>query len=395
MSRKITNAASMPDNAKGSGMLPLIDPEYSTSCPYNGDKTRLILKHFSYFALYDGDGNYLFDLTENGRFEVNASSEPRWDLYHTNIFYYITANKLKFYNILERKSYLEHEFTEYTRLVPKGEADIGDNGEVMVFLGEKNGKFELFTYNLASHVKGPATDASRMGTLDSMMLAPLCDTVVTSGSNGIELWDLQWNKIRQLTPVNGHKDLTFDEFGNEIMVWCSSDDPHPVCDPSKGVGIVKVPLNGSKPECIATLPWERSAFHVSCPAISGEFFIDAYSGATPGQIFHGTLDGHLEVINQLQHVVTDDARQPKVTCSRDGTRVVWLDGTDTWMLNREVGDIPKISVPITQEQRKLTTEDVLTAAGFRPVPISENRNNEWVIQYRKVGNKLEAQIWEK
>ena len=45
--------------------------------------TRLVLQHYSYFALYDGAGNYLRDFP----FEVHASSQPRWSRTEPAVLY--------------------------------------------------------------------------------------------------------------------------------------------------------------------------------------------------------------------------------------------------------------------------------------------------------------------
>src|SRR5690242_9367860 len=81
--KRLTNAMTMPDAARGSGVVTAITPEYSTMTPFNLDNTRLLLTHFSYFGLYDGAGNFLMNLP----FEVNTSSEPRWSRSDPNVFY--------------------------------------------------------------------------------------------------------------------------------------------------------------------------------------------------------------------------------------------------------------------------------------------------------------------
>src|SRR5262245_43419160 len=58
----------------GTGAVVSISPEFSTMSPFNLDNTRTLILFRSYFALYDGQGNYVRDLP----LEVNASSEPRW-----------------------------------------------------------------------------------------------------------------------------------------------------------------------------------------------------------------------------------------------------------------------------------------------------------------------------
>src|SRR5262245_41814179 len=42
----------------GSGVVASITPEFSTMSPFNLDNTRVLVVFRSYFALYDGAGNY-------------------------------------------------------------------------------------------------------------------------------------------------------------------------------------------------------------------------------------------------------------------------------------------------------------------------------------------------
>jgi len=54
--KRVSDAMHTADAARG-GAVTLIAQEYSTMSPFNMDNTRLLLQHFSYFALYDGAGN--------------------------------------------------------------------------------------------------------------------------------------------------------------------------------------------------------------------------------------------------------------------------------------------------------------------------------------------------
>src|SRR4051812_3904449 len=50
--KRISNAMTTKDAGSG-GSVTTIGPEYSTMSPFNMDNTRLLIQHFSYFALYD------------------------------------------------------------------------------------------------------------------------------------------------------------------------------------------------------------------------------------------------------------------------------------------------------------------------------------------------------
>src|SRR5204863_5734282 len=48
------------------GMVTTISNEYSSMSAFNKDNTRLLIQYLSYFALYDGAGNYIKDLYQWG-----------------------------------------------------------------------------------------------------------------------------------------------------------------------------------------------------------------------------------------------------------------------------------------------------------------------------------------
>ena len=91
--KRLSNATKMT-RADSGGAMPFVAPEYSTMSPFNQDNSRLLLVHFSYFGLYDGDGNFLRELPS-----IDASAEPRWSRRDPNVFYYHNGNQLRTYNV--------------------------------------------------------------------------------------------------------------------------------------------------------------------------------------------------------------------------------------------------------------------------------------------------------
>src|SRR5689334_8856731 len=51
--KRISNAMTTTDAGNG-GHVTTISPEYSSMSPFNQDNTRVLIQHFSYFAIYDG-----------------------------------------------------------------------------------------------------------------------------------------------------------------------------------------------------------------------------------------------------------------------------------------------------------------------------------------------------
>lgn len=391
--RRITNAAQSTDHSRGAGPLLFISPEYSSSLPFNCDGTLLLLLHFGYFGLYDGNGQYLFDCTENGRFEVVDDADPRWSPTDPSVFFYTRGNQIKAYNVKSRTSTVVKTFTEYTAISGKGEGEIARDG-AMCLCGDET---DLFVYDIARGVKGPVMGVA--GPLDAMLFTPTTgDRIVVSWKRmgtgrfyGEELYDRSWNFIRQLAVADGHKDVGYDTNGNEVMIWASSADPVPKCG-NAGTGIAKVQMNGDQ-ECAGIVGWEW-AMHITCPRVPGKFFVSTYGAGIRGSIYQGDMRGNLQPLVQLQNIVTEEWQEPKVSCSRDGSKLVWIDGSDTWLLDlgTPTAQVEPVLVSPAPQQ---SLEDTLKAMGFFLVDVSGLANKEWVITYRKVGDKLEANIWEK
>jgi hypothetical protein len=355
--RRITQASVTPDNAKGNGdRLPGIQVEYSSISAFNCDATRLLLLHFSYFALYDGSGKYLFDCTENGRFEVNASSRPRWSTRHPEIFYYLRGNQVKAYNTLSRTSILVKTFSEYQTIDDGGEADFGIDGRVRVLCGDHR---EIFVFNVGTGEVGPklATDGRSFNSLylalNGYQFLVSWDDYGTGPFQGIWVYDWDLKNARNLAPVQGHMDVGRDTDGSDVLIWASGADKQPLCG-GAGTGIVRIPLSGAAPSCITTFPWAL-ALHISCPMKRpGEFCISTY-GSVPGAIWRCGMHtpSKPEKLIDLQHVATSYEQEPKVSCSRDGSTIVFIEGNDVYMADLTVQNPPS---PVPSEPSTLVVE---------------------------------------
>src|SRR5262249_31446902 len=148
---RLSNAHATLDAAAGSGSLSFITAEYSTMSPFNMDNTRLILQHSSYFALYDGSGNYLRDLP----FSVYASTEPRWSRSDPSTLYFVNGNAFKQLNVETGAITTVHVFSEYGAISGHGESDICFDGNHFVFAGDNR---YVFVYEISTNTKGPVFD---------------------------------------------------------------------------------------------------------------------------------------------------------------------------------------------------------------------------------------------
>jgi hypothetical protein len=310
-----------------------IGPEYSTMSPFNQDNTRLLIQHFSYFALYDGDGNFLKDLYKYG---VHASSEPRWSRTDTNVFYYVNGNQLKSFNIGTNVVSVVHTFSEYSAISGKGESDISFDGTHFVFSGD--GRY-VFVYDIPGDTKGSVFDVNGH-PFDSLYITPDNNVTITWGAvgssryNGIEMFDQDMNFIRQLAHAGGHMDVTRDTNGDEVLVWANFNDSA-LTTPCTA-GVTKIRLADGKQTCIWTGDWGE-AVHVSGTDDTGWAFVETYSSRdlnpstnwTPyqGELLQVKLDG--TEVRRLAHHRSRPysgntyTYMPKMSASRDGKKIVF------------------------------------------------------------------------
>ena len=244
--KRVSNALATPNGASG-GSLNWIENEYSTASPFNTDNSKFVLVHESYFALYDGaTGLYLHDLP----FEINASSEPRWSRKDLVTLYYHAGNQLKSYNIATGGINLIHTFTEYSSISGNGEMEISLDGDHFVLVGDNQ---YVFVYQISTDHTFSVFDSNGV-EFDSVYITPNNEVLLswfpagTARFTGQELFDINMTFLRQVGHADGHKHLTVDTNGQEVLIWTNSADPQPIANCNNG--IVKTSALG----CIADMP---------------------------------------------------------------------------------------------------------------------------------------------
>ena len=333
--QRVSNALATP-NASGGGNLTWIENEYSTASAFNTDNSKFLLLHQSYFGLYDGSGAYLRDLP----LEIVASSEPRWSRQNLTTVYYHFGNQLKSYDVASGVTGVVHTFSEYSSISGNGEMEISLDGDHMVFAGDN--RF-VFVYQISADKKSTAYDTGSRG-FDSLYITPDNNVILSwypSGSaryTGQELFDINMNFLRQVGHADGHKHVTRDTNGDEVLIWTNSDDPQPI--PNCNNGIVKIRLADATQTCLAQLDWSL-AVHISAPDGNGYAFVDTEAPANPvpdgsgwvaytNEILQVKLDGS-GVIRLAQHrsrPISSYNWQPKLTVSRDGSRLLYASNFD-------------------------------------------------------------------
>ncbi len=330
--KRISNALATP-NADRGGTLTWVTDEYSTMSPFNNDNSRILLLHQSYFGLYDGTGVYLRDLP----LEIGASSEPRWSRKDNHTIYYVRGNQLKTYDTASGAVSVVHTFSEYTAISGKGEADISLDGDHFVFAGDGR---QVFVYEISTDRKSPVFDTAGR-SFDSVYITPDNNVTLTwnqAGSvryTGIELFSRDMVFQRQLARAGGHMDVTRDTDGSEVLVWTNSNDPQPICNN----GIVKIRMADGQQTCLVSFDWSL-AVHVSAPDNKGFAYVETYAPGNPAppsgwtaytnELMQVKLDG--SEVQRLTHYRSRPWNsynwQPKVSTSRDGSRVVYNSNYD-------------------------------------------------------------------
>lgn len=327
--RRLSDAMNTTDNAANGG-LTTVSTEYSTASPFNRDNSRLILQHNSYFGLYDGNGTYQQDLP----FAVNVSTEPRWSRTDSNVLFYVGGNSLMRLDVASGASSVVRTFSEYGSINGMGESDISPDGDHFVFAGDN--RF-VFVYEMSSGSKGQVLDTAGQA-FNQLYIASNNSVAIgwiangASRYQGVELFDRNMNFQRQLTHAIGHMHLTRDTNGDDVLIWNNSNDAQPIACQN---GIVKVRLANAQQTCLLQLDWNL-AVHITAPDGNGWAFVETYAPSNPfpqssawapytNEILHVKLDGSetRRLVHHRSRPFDSYVYQPKVTVSRDGTKVAF------------------------------------------------------------------------
>ncbi len=325
---RLSDAPKTP-NAADAGSLPLISNEYSTMSPWSEGNAHLLLVHHSYFALYDGEGRYVKDLP----FEVNATSQPRWSRRSPDVFYYLSGNTLKSYDVATDARAVVRVFDEYTGINGLGESDISSDGDHFVLVGDFR---DVFVYEISTDTKGSVLDTTGLGGFDDVYITPDNNVLVgwyavgSAPRQGVELYDRDMRFLRQVSRTLGHMDVARDVDGSEVLLLGNASDPEPVCSN----GMVKIRLSDGRQTCLVTFDWSMSV-HISAPDRGGFVIVGTYAPADPDPVlgFRTYTDEILQVsldgseVRRLAHHRSRPFNSygwtPRASVSRDGSRLVY------------------------------------------------------------------------
>lgn len=321
---RITDAKNTPDHANGGRMIQQAAVEYSTVCPFNADNSRLLLVHGSYFVVYDGQGTYLHDGTDaQGRFVLNAASQPRWSRDNPDWLIYFDGAKMMQYHVPTRAASTYQQFAGYTRVDASGEGDVSPDGHRIALMGLRpGGAKDIFLYDLPNKVIHRPADA---GNADNVH-ATFSGEVIVNAPTGINLYDSSMRLQRDLTRAGGHADLGFDADGDPALYWVSAAE---VRDGVNTNSIYCIRLADGRRTQLLELSWDL-AVHISATHVPGLIYVSTYSGKPrptgkyANQILRiengrveALADHHSEPLNAYTY-------QPKVASSADGSKIVWM-----------------------------------------------------------------------
>jgi hypothetical protein len=328
--------AAQTSSADDGQPLSFVAAEYSTKSPFNSDNSKLLLIEFSYFALYDAVTRQRVKPFCCSFPIVAASSEPLWSRTDPNLFYFHPAgsNQLMTYNVATNVVKLVRTFSEYSSISAKGESEMSYDGDHIVLSGDGD---QIFVYTISTDTKGPVFETSGKNPFgwDAVYITPDNNVLIAWHTNGAsryqgeELYDQNMNFLRQVSSSNGHKHVTRDVDGSEVLVKINSADPIP--NPNCENALVKIKLATAQQTCLLQLDFSLSA-HVSAPDHGGWMFAETNNHSRvsspwfpyTNELLQIKLDG--TEVRRLGHHRSDSRTydgQPRIASSRDGSRFVY------------------------------------------------------------------------
>jgi hypothetical protein len=167
---------------------------------------------------------------------------------------------------------------------------------------------------------------------DAVYISPDNNVLIAWRTNGTgrfqgeELYDKNMNFLRQVANNNGHKHMTRDVDGSEVLVQTNSADPTPI--PNCQNGFVKINLATTQQTCLLQLDFSLSV-HVTAPDQGGWVFAQTYNGNTASSPWFAYTNELLQIkldgteVRRLGHHRSDSSGydgEPHISVSRDGSR---------------------------------------------------------------------------
>ena len=355
----------------------------SEICYFNKDGSYLIAMENT---LHDGKPKlaaFLYDGNTGARLKMIGAPNSGLDAYYirwaladryrldgkTNTFdpnfhfYFVTGNEIRLYNVQSMNYVVLHKFNEYKKIgTAGGEGDISLDGRFWVLDGDDK---ELFVYDLINDVKyRPSSfDLGSLGSkggnvgVDYAAVSSQGNFVVVSWGTdagmgrrfaGIELYDKEWNFIRQLHPSIVHWDSGIDHAGDEVIYTAVTHDfPQffASCGATPG-DLVSVRLADGRQRLLKDIPnWAHMSISACNAMTNGDYIFVAYHNRSADptklwypfwdEVFALKTDGSQEVrrfVHHRSHSVEGQSTkyyQPDAMVNRQGTRVIYRSTYNT------------------------------------------------------------------
>ena len=193
----------------------------SEPCYFNADGSLFMAAdEWGKGCLYDGRTGEVVRQLEGVEFRP---WHLRWSVDPDYLYQYV-GNELRKVNARDLSHEVLHTFDEYTQIGPAGgEGDVDDSCRYWLLDG--NGT-EMFVYDFEEGVKGAVSPfPANFKAIDYATVTSSGEYLVVLWRDrgleryqGIELYDRDWNFVRNLAPWCTHIEFAFDENGDEIMV---------------------------------------------------------------------------------------------------------------------------------------------------------------------------------
>lgn len=319
--KQVTDASNTLDPGYGDGRkFQFITPEYSSVTPFNRNSTALLLVQFSYFGLYDGNGNFKRHLLEHG---ISASSHPRWVNEYS--FLYLTGNQLKYYDVELNETFEYHTFKEYQKISMLGEGDISYDGKHIALVGDDK---DVFLFDGGNKIKRKKYTFAV--PFDQIYVTPHNNVLVgfkvggTQRFAGLELYDQDMKFIKQITPIAApHMDVFQKDNGREFVAYAETNQNN---------AVRVADLHSNEAYDLIKFDWSL-AFHIGA-ARNNWLVVDTYDPHKKDYRNYKTYTNEIIRINyetgEIQRLchhrslpLDDYIYQPKATCDWAGDKIVF------------------------------------------------------------------------
>ena len=306
-------------------------------------------------------------------------------------FYQYDANEVRLVNVDDLSATVLHKFDEYTQIGPAGgEGDVDDNCRYWCL----DGGGRLFVYDLINDVKGPESPFVFDRSIDYASVTSSGEYVAvlwrTSGTQryaGTELYDRDWNFVRQLLPWSSHSEFAYDQDHNEILVCAAAfkfDDFTKAAGVNPG-DIISVRMSDGKVTRLLEMPKWSHQMYSACNTVTTPQYVYmslVSRGYNPtetwfpyyGEILEVPTDGSQQIRRLLHHRsrempgVSQKGTQPDFCINRQGDRIIYKSNYGTPYTDLYMFDVTPRE---TEEQAPAAPgEQAAAPAGLNPAAIN-------------------------